>query len=278
MPKGRRGIRYPFGVASPMNLACARRYRRTACLATSRPLRECAGTDRSAASRDVEGCGAPDRHCTDRPGSRGSGIGRIYRTAPELSEFKGALKLTVSMYGRVLRVRALPDKDVPAQVLDDSPVQRRGDTDMPMITWLGFIGEPHRAFYGNHFGADLPAVRPLRCPSCGARGGGALDSNIEAHDLVMSVSGGMSKGERNRIKVRVRTAMSPQAAHLSVVIRKEAGRSTLADVTDLRRRRGIVATGLIDPTDAAQRHARGLLRSFGVRPASRMGLPRPRRT
>jgi site-specific DNA recombinase len=38
--------------------------------------------------------------------------------------------------------------------------------------------------------------------------GGALDPNNEAHDLVMSVFGGMSKGERNRIKVRVRTAMS----------------------------------------------------------------------
>ena len=52
----------------------------------------------------------------------------------------------------------------------------------------------------------------------------------------------------------------------------------LADVTELLRRRGIVATGPVDPTDAAQRHARGLLQSLGVRPVSRMGLPRPRRT
>jgi hypothetical protein len=41
--------------------------------------------------------------------------------------------------------------------------------------------------------------------------GGALDPDNEAHDLVMSVFGGMSKGERNRIKVRVRTAMTSQA-------------------------------------------------------------------
>lgn len=41
--------------------------------------------------------------------------------------------------------------------------------------------------------------------------GGAIDPNNEAHDLIMSVFGGMSKGERNRIKVRVRTAMAAQA-------------------------------------------------------------------
>jgi DNA invertase Pin-like site-specific DNA recombinase len=40
--------------------------------------------------------------------------------------------------------------------------------------------------------------------------GGPLDPDNEAHDLVMSVFGGMSKGERNRIKVRVRTAMATQ--------------------------------------------------------------------
>src|SRR5690606_13095499 len=42
--------------------------------------------------------------------------------------------------------------------------------------------------------------------------GGPLDPDNEAHDLVMSVFGGMSKGERNRIKVRVRTAMASQTA------------------------------------------------------------------
>jgi hypothetical protein len=38
-----------------------------------------------------------------------------------------------------------------------------------------------------------------------------IDPANEAHDLVMSVFGGMSKGERNRVKVRVRTAMAAQA-------------------------------------------------------------------
>jgi hypothetical protein len=40
--------------------------------------------------------------------------------------------------------------------------------------------------------------------------GGHIDPDNEAHDLVMSVFGGMSKGERNRIKIRVRTAMASQ--------------------------------------------------------------------
>jgi site-specific DNA recombinase len=40
--------------------------------------------------------------------------------------------------------------------------------------------------------------------------GGPIDPDNEAHELVMSVFGGMSKGERNRIKIRVRTAMASQ--------------------------------------------------------------------
>jgi site-specific DNA recombinase len=41
--------------------------------------------------------------------------------------------------------------------------------------------------------------------------GGAIDPGSDAHDLVMSLYGGMSKGERNRIKIRVRAAMAAQA-------------------------------------------------------------------
>ena len=46
--------------------------------------------------------------------------------------------------------------------------------------------------------------------------GGVVDPESEAHDLVMSVFGGMSKGERTRIKIQRRTtlrgARSPRAA------------------------------------------------------------------
>jgi DNA invertase Pin-like site-specific DNA recombinase len=39
-----------------------------------------------------------------------------------------------------------------------------------------------------------------------------VDPDSEGHDMLMNLYGGVSKGERNRIKVRVRTAMASQAA------------------------------------------------------------------
>jgi DNA invertase Pin-like site-specific DNA recombinase len=42
--------------------------------------------------------------------------------------------------------------------------------------------------------------------------GGAIDPDSDANDLVMSVYGGMSKDERNRIKIRVRSSMGALAA------------------------------------------------------------------
>jgi hypothetical protein len=41
--------------------------------------------------------------------------------------------------------------------------------------------------------------------------GGPIDPRNETNDLVMSVFGGMSKGERNRIKIRVKAAIGAQA-------------------------------------------------------------------
>ncbi|MFD2357294.1 recombinase family protein [Nonomuraea ferruginea] len=73
------------------------------------------------------------------------------------------------------------------------------------------IGEPHRAFYGNQYGLTFPVFEHFGVPLWVPEVGGPIDPTNEAHDLVMSVFGGMSKGERNRIKVRVRTAMSAQA-------------------------------------------------------------------
>jgi site-specific DNA recombinase len=74
------------------------------------------------------------------------------------------------------------------------------------------IGEPQRAFYGNQFGLTFPVFVHYGVTLWVPEIGGAIDPGSDAHDLVMSLYGGMSKGERNRIKTRVRAAMASQAA------------------------------------------------------------------
>jgi site-specific DNA recombinase len=73
------------------------------------------------------------------------------------------------------------------------------------------IGEPHRAFYGNQYGLTFPVFQHYGVPLWVPEVGGPIDPSNEAHDLVMSVFGGMSKGERQRVKIRVRAAMAAQA-------------------------------------------------------------------
>src|SRR2546427_655845 len=77
---------------------------------------------------------------------------------------------------------------------------------------LEMIREPQRAFYGNQFGLTFPVITHYGVALWVPEVGGAIDPGSEAHDLVMMLFGGMSKGERTRIKTRVRTAMSAQAA------------------------------------------------------------------
>ncbi len=71
--------------------------------------------------------------------------------------------------------------------------------------------KPHRAFYGNQFSLIFPVFEHYGVSLWVPEVGGAVDPTSEAHDLIMSVFGGMSKGERNRIKIRVRSAMQAQA-------------------------------------------------------------------
>ncbi|PZS15405.1 MAG: recombinase family protein [Pseudonocardiales bacterium] len=73
------------------------------------------------------------------------------------------------------------------------------------------IGEPQRAFYGNQYGLTFPVFVHYNVQLWVPEVGGMIDPESEAHDLVMSVFGGMSKGERTRIKIRVRSAMAAQA-------------------------------------------------------------------
>ncbi len=74
------------------------------------------------------------------------------------------------------------------------------------------IGEPQRAFYGNQFGLTFPIFVHYDVQLWVPEVGGAVDPGSDAHEIVMSLYGGMSKGERNRIKTRVRSAMASQAA------------------------------------------------------------------
>jgi site-specific DNA recombinase len=103
--------------------------------------------------------------------------------------------------------RSIPWKRRPqaARLLDDLRNPRRGFGAV-------VIGEPARAFYGNQFGLTFPVFVHYGVQLWVPEVGGAVDPGSDAHDLVMSLYGGMSKGERNRIKIRVRTAMAAQAA------------------------------------------------------------------
>lgn len=73
------------------------------------------------------------------------------------------------------------------------------------------IGEPARAFYGPQFALTFPVLTHYGVGLWVPEVGGAVDPGSEAHDLVMTLFGGMSKGERARIQMRVRTAMSALA-------------------------------------------------------------------
>lgn len=75
------------------------------------------------------------------------------------------------------------------------------------------IGEPQRAFHGNQFSLTFPIFGHHKVELWVPEVGGAIDPDSEAHDLVMTIFGGMSKGERTRIKTRVRSAMGSQARH-----------------------------------------------------------------
>jgi site-specific DNA recombinase len=113
----------------------------------------------------------------------------------------------VAEYFDVGQSRSLPWKRRPeaARLLDAFSNSARGFEAV-------VIGEPQRAFYGNQFGLTFPVFTHYGVELWVPEVGGAVDPGSEAHDLVMSLYGGMSKGERTRIKTRVRTAMAAQAA------------------------------------------------------------------
>jgi hypothetical protein len=72
------------------------------------------------------------------------------------------------------------------------------------------IGEPQRAFYGNQYGLTYPVFEHYGVGLWVPEVGGAIDPSPRRTTSSCRSSFGMSKGERNRIKVRVRSAMASQ--------------------------------------------------------------------
>lgn len=119
----------------------------------------------------------------------------------------GADGQVVAEYFDVGQSRSLPWKRRPqaSRLLGDLADPDRG--------WEAVvIGEPARAFYGGQFGLTFPLFTHYRVALWVPEVGGAIDPGSEAHDLVMTLFGGLSKGERTRIKIRVRSAMEAMAA------------------------------------------------------------------
>ncbi len=73
------------------------------------------------------------------------------------------------------------------------------------------IGEPQRAFAGTQYGLTVPILWHHGVELWVPEVGGRVDPDSEAHDLVMSLFGGLSKAERARIQRRVRNAMQTMA-------------------------------------------------------------------
>ena len=115
--------------------------------------------------------------------------------------------IIVAEYFDIGQSRSLPWKRRPraAQLLADLANPDRGFDAV-------VIGEPQRAFYGNQYSLTMPVFTHYGVGLWVPEVGGPVDPDSEAHDLIMSVFGGMSKGERTRIRIRVRSAMSAQAA------------------------------------------------------------------
>lgn len=115
--------------------------------------------------------------------------------------------VVVAEYFDIGQSRSLPWKRRPeaSRLLDDLAKRTRGYRAV-------VIGEPARAFYGGQFSLTFPVFTHYGVTLWVPEVGGPVDPGSEAHDMVMMLFGGMSKGERMRIKTRVRSAMTAQVA------------------------------------------------------------------
>ena len=75
------------------------------------------------------------------------------------------------------------------------------------------IAEPQRGFSGSQYGETFPLFVHYGAGLWIPEMGGRIDPDSEAHEMMMTMFGGVSKGERNRTRKRVRSAMGSQARH-----------------------------------------------------------------
>ncbi len=137
-------------------------------------------------------------------GSRSQPGWQIRRAQTLIETHGGSI---VEQYFDIGQSRSLPWKRRPEAVrllVDVASANRRFDAIV--------IGEPQRAFYGNQFGLTFPVLTFPVLTHYGVglwvpEVGGAVDPGSEAHDMVMTLFGGMSKGERTRVQLRVRASM-----------------------------------------------------------------------
>jgi site-specific DNA recombinase len=159
----------------------------------------------------------------------------------------------------------------------------------PRRGWTGIVvGEPQRAFGDTgqvqtvlaqlaHYGVQL-WVPEL---------GGPVDPASETHDIILSLFGGLSRAERNRLRVRVRTAMramAPEGRYLGgrPPYGYQLARTGAPHPNPEKARQGVQLTGLVvDPetSELVKRIFAWRAQGFGFRAiASRLtveGVPCP---
>ena len=88
-------------------------------------------------------------------------------------------------------------------------LMRTGQADFDAVV----IGEPQRAFSGNQFGNTFPLFVEFGIELWVPEKGGPIDPDSDGDEMLMTIYGGLSKGERKRIQTRVKTSMTAMARH-----------------------------------------------------------------
>ncbi len=72
------------------------------------------------------------------------------------------------------------------------------------------VGEPQRAFYGSQFSETFPTLTHYKVGLWIPDVGGEIDPQSDVQDMMMVIFGGLAKGERRRVQIRVRSSMAEQ--------------------------------------------------------------------